>query len=113
MAQLSITLGDHGDQPCALCEQPVPAASGPRLCLAESLNPVCQACASEHAPSLVALLDLVRVADRVGRIGQHTLVPPLAALLDLARAAENYTRASSRRKLRPRFHRARASLLAP
>jgi hypothetical protein len=35
-------------------------------------------------------VELAHVADRVGRIGRHTLVPPLDALLDLARAAENY-----------------------
>jgi hypothetical protein len=36
-------------------------------------------------------LELARIAERVGRIGQHTLVPPITALLDLARAAEEYT----------------------
>ena len=48
-------------------------------------------CGRKHAPSLVALLDLAHVAERVGRIGRHTLVPPLDALLALARAAEEYT----------------------
>jgi hypothetical protein len=36
-------------------------------------------------------VDLARVAERVGRINRHTLVPSLGALLDLARAAENYS----------------------
>ncbi len=35
-------------------------------------------------------MDLAYIAERVGRIGQHTLVPPMTALLDLARAAEEY-----------------------
>jgi hypothetical protein len=51
---------------------------------------VCRDCGKSHAPALAALLDLAHVADRVGRIGRHMLVPPLDALLDLARAAENY-----------------------
>ena len=37
-----------------------------------------------------ALLDLACVAERVGRIGRHTLVPSMAVLLELARAAETY-----------------------
>jgi hypothetical protein len=55
---------------------------------------VCRPCGKKHAPSLVALLDLAHVAERVGRIGRHTLVPPMGALLDLARAAESYTDAA-------------------
>jgi hypothetical protein len=35
-------------------------------------------------------LGLGQVAERVGRMKRHTLVPPLAALLQLAGAAENY-----------------------
>ncbi len=77
--------------PCGLCSTLLPGSGGPRLCLAESLAPVCQQCGKKHDPALAALLDMARVADRVGRIGTHTLVPPLAALLDLARVAENYT----------------------
>jgi hypothetical protein len=50
-----------------------------------------------HAPSLAALLDLATTADRVGRIGRHTVSPPLAALLELARAAENYSYTLPRR----------------
>jgi hypothetical protein len=44
----------------------------------------------------VALIDLAFTAQRVGRIGHHTLVPPMTALLDLARAAEDYTRCTPR-----------------
>jgi hypothetical protein len=39
---------------------------------------------------LAALLELARVADRVGRIGGHTFMPPLKTSLDLERAAANY-----------------------
>jgi hypothetical protein len=52
---------------------------------------VCSECGKKHAPTLAALVDLAGVAERVGRIGRHTLVPPLGALLELARAAENYS----------------------
>ena len=45
---------------------------------------------------LAALLDLAAVAERVGRIGKHTLVPPMAALLDLARAAELFAESRPR-----------------
>jgi hypothetical protein len=65
------------------------------LCLAESQDCVCRRCGKQHAPSLTALLDLAGAAERVGRIGRHTVFPPLGALLDLARAAENYTGTST------------------
>ena len=57
---------------------------------------VCDDCGRKHAPSLSALVDLAKVAERVGRIGRHTLVPPMTALLDLARAAENYSTNSTK-----------------
>ena len=41
-------------------------------------------------PSLAALIHLADAAERVGRIGRHTVFPPMTALLELARAAENY-----------------------
>jgi hypothetical protein len=95
MPQLAITLHcPKTGGACGLCGGPACSTPGPRLSVAESMNLVCPDCARKHAPSLVALLDLARVAERVGRIGQHTLVPPLGALLDLARAAENYTQAA-------------------
>jgi hypothetical protein len=93
MAHLALTLDAHPHSPnCAWCKGPVGSAPGPRLCLAETLAPLCSACTKKHAPALAALADLARVADKVGRIGRHTLVPPMAALLDLARAAEDYAR---------------------
>ena len=39
---------------------------------------------------LAALVQLADEADRVGRIGRHTVFPPYTALLDLARAADRY-----------------------
>jgi hypothetical protein len=58
--------------------------------MADSSDPVCKECGRKHAPSLVALVHLADEAERVARIGRHTVFPPLTALLDLARAAETY-----------------------
>lgn len=94
MTQLTI---EHNATPgtcdCGLCGRPTESAAGPRLVLADSGDAVCLNCGCEHAPTLAALLRLARVAERVGRIGRHTLVPPLTALLDLAGVAEDYLRA--------------------
>jgi hypothetical protein len=60
------------------------------LCVADSSDPVCKDCGRKHAPSLAALVHLATEAERVARIGRHTVFPPLTALLDLARAAETY-----------------------
>jgi aryl-alcohol dehydrogenase-like predicted oxidoreductase len=49
--------------------------------------------ARKGAPSLAALVKLADAAERVGRIGRHTVFPPMTALLELARAAENYAQA--------------------
>ena len=57
---------------------------------ADGSGPVCRDCARKAAPSLAALMGLADAAERVGRIGRHTVVPPMTALLELARAAENY-----------------------
>jgi hypothetical protein len=81
---------------CAICGGPIPPDAGPQLLRADNLDVVCRPCGKEHAPSLVALLDLAGVAERVARIGRHTVFPPLTTLLDLARAAEDYTLADSR-----------------
>jgi hypothetical protein len=80
---------------CALCGDQTDSGDGPQLLQADSLDVVCRKCGKEHAPGLVALLDLACTATRVGRISRHTLVPPLSALLDLARAAEDYTLTNS------------------
>jgi len=97
MAQLAITWQPQGTSGvCGLCTREVACGDGPGLCLAESGNPVCRACGKARTPALVALLDLAGIADHVGRIGRHTLVPPMGALLELAGAAENYTRSHAR-----------------
>jgi hypothetical protein len=91
MATLTIHSHSPNSNTCALCGRNAKAGSGLRLGLADTDHAVCRDCGKCHAPALVALLDLASVAERVGRIGRHTLVPPMAALLDLARAAEMYT----------------------
>ncbi len=85
---------------CSCCGRSTHAAGGPRLSRADRMDTVCRDCGKKHAPSLVALLDLARAAERVGRMSRHTVCPPMTALLDLARAAENYT--SSAPRHRPR-----------
>jgi hypothetical protein len=78
--------------PCGFCGEPTrPGPTGTQLVVAVSEQPVCLDCAKKHAPSLAALVDLANEAERVGRIGRHTVFPPYTALLDLARAADNYT----------------------
>src|SRR5262245_46131582 len=77
--------------PCGLCGRMTEAGAGPRLVHAESQVPVCGDCGRRHAPSLTALVQLAGAAERVGRIGRHTVFPPYTALLELARAADNYT----------------------
>jgi hypothetical protein len=79
------------NDPCGLCSQPANAGGGARLVLADTLQPVCPTCGRRHAPSLAALVQLAVEAERVGRIGRHTVFPPYTALLDLARAADDYS----------------------
>ncbi len=83
---------------CSLCDRPLPALAGPRLVEIDTQQPVCRECGRRHAPSLAALLDLARTAQRIARVHRHTLVPPLHDLLDLARAAENYTHSLHERR---------------
>ena len=91
MAHLTIRLdAAHTQARCGLCGGTTGSAKGPRLADADSEATVCRSCGKRHAPSLVALLDLACVAERVGRIGRHTVVPPMGAILDLVRAAEDY-----------------------
>jgi hypothetical protein len=94
MAQLTIRLDAphpaHTPPRCALCGGSTSCAAGPQLAIVGDEAAVCRSCGKRHAPSLVALLDLARVAERVGRIGRHTVVPPMAAILDLVKAAEDY-----------------------
>jgi hypothetical protein len=91
MTPLAIQLTDRPTTDhCGLCGERTVARPGPRLCLADTWQSVCRRCARAHSPSLLALLELGHVAEQVGHIGRHTLVPPLNALLDLNRAAEKY-----------------------
>lgn len=80
--------------PCGLCGRPTRCAAGTQLALAEGTGPVCADCARKQAPSLAALVHLARAAERVGRMGRHTVFPSMTALLELARAAENYVQAA-------------------
>jgi hypothetical protein len=77
--------------PCGLCSEPTTAPAGSQILVAGTLQPVCPVCSKRHAPSLAALVQLANEAERVGRIGRHTVFPPYTALLDLARAADNYS----------------------
>ncbi len=83
------------DEPCSLCGRQVQAPAGTQLVVAETGALVCRDCGQLLAPSLAALVNLADAAERVGRIGRHTVFPPLTALLDLASAAEQYTRAAT------------------
>jgi hypothetical protein len=92
MVQLLIKFTEHpAEVPCTLCGAPMSVGIGPQLCLADSLDAVCRKCGQVHAPYLEALVDLARVAERIGRISRHTPWVPLERLLDLAHAAEAYT----------------------
>jgi hypothetical protein len=77
--------------PCGLCGQPVTLSQGLQLFLVDKRRPVCACCGRKAAPALAALLGLACAAERIAKIGQHTVSPPLSALLELARAAEHYT----------------------
>jgi hypothetical protein len=85
---------EAAEEPCGLCHRVAEFPAGNRLALAEAGTPVCQECGRAHAPSLAALVNLADAAERIGRIGRHSVFPPLTALLDLASAAEQYTAAA-------------------
>jgi hypothetical protein len=82
------------DEPCGLCSRPAEYPAGNRLVLADGGSAVCLNCGRAHAPSLAALVNLADAAERIGKIGRHSVFPPLTALLDLASAAEKYTSAA-------------------
>lgn len=94
MTQLIVQSEPAGDDGCALCGRPAGAVAGVYLVLGDGSGPVCQDCARKAAPSLAALVRLADAAERVGRIGRHTVFPPMTALLELARAAEHYSQAA-------------------
>ena len=87
---------DALEGPCGLCGKPVTLSEGLQLFHPDGQRPVCPPCGTRAAPELAALVGLASAAERVGRIGQHTVSPPLSALLELARAAENYAGSASR-----------------
>ena len=92
MSQVVLQCGTHsGVENCGMCGQAVQLTAGPQLRMVDAFNAVCSVCADKHAPSLAALLNLGRTAERIGRMGRHSVFPPLSALLDLASAAEQYT----------------------
>ncbi len=94
MDHLVITLNPNPHRTaCVLCGRPTTLGGGPNLTTSDGLEVVCPPCGRQHAPVLTRLLQLARVAERVGRMERHTLMPPLTALLELARAAEDYARA--------------------
>jgi hypothetical protein len=82
---------EPGTAACSSCAQPTRWTKGPRLVRGEDDAALCRVCGQRQVPSLVALLDLAHVADKVGRQCRHLLTPPMESLLDLARAAENYS----------------------
>lgn len=75
---------------CALCGEKTTIPAGTQLVLAGTQQLVCQGCGKRHDPALAALVQLADEAERVGRIGRHTVVPPYTALLELAQAADNF-----------------------
>ena len=75
---------------CALCGEQTTVPAGTQIVLADTQQPVCQGCGRRHDPALAALVQLADEAERVGRIGRHTVVPPYTALLELAQAADNF-----------------------
>jgi hypothetical protein len=88
------------DDRCALCQKNMGPSKGPQLYLADQEGPVCRNCGKRQAPSLAALLDLARTAERVGHVGRHSVSVPLTALFDLAGAAEAYSEAATSQHLR-------------
>jgi hypothetical protein len=78
-----------GERSCGICSNQVEPEERARLSLVKDNSPVCRKCAQQHAPFLVALLELARVADRIGRIQRHSTVGvPIRSLLQLALASE-------------------------
>ncbi len=97
MANLTIHISHQASNSwCCLCEAGLLTGAGPHLVLAETDEPVCRECGKKEAPHLVALVDLAQVAQRVGRMCKHVLVPPMEVLLSLARAAEDFIHATPR-----------------
>jgi hypothetical protein len=92
MEQVTIGFDDRARNGfCAICRERSRASAGLRLLHGESFDIVCRNCGQARAPQLLALVDLARAAERVGKVCRYLLVPPMESLLDLARAAEEYS----------------------
>jgi hypothetical protein len=92
MLQLGLQCRDESShEVCAMCGKTILVAAGHQLRTVDRFDAVCADCGGKHAPSLAALVDLARTAERVSRMGRNSVFPPLSALLDLASAAEKYT----------------------
>jgi hypothetical protein len=99
MVRLTIRISSVPTEgPCGVCGSPIAPAGGPALFLAEGSAAVCRECGDRHAPSLAALLYLGRVAERVGRVGRHTLTLPIRMMIDLTHAAEMYAGSAGAKK---------------
>lgn len=91
MTQLLVRYNSNAaSDSCGLCGQPITLPAGTQLVLAEGHRAVCQGCGRRHDPAMAALVHLADEAERVGRIGRHTVVAPYTALLELAQAADNF-----------------------
>jgi hypothetical protein len=95
MPDFSLILGDAPlSELCAVCDDAALWPRGPRLVHVPTGRPVCRECGKEHAARYAAVVELLHVADRVGRHSRHLLTPAMKSLLDLARAAEMYANTS-------------------
>ena len=75
---------------CSTCGNAALWGSGPRIVSSDTAEPMCRDCGRDHAPHLIALLDLAQTADKVGRHSRYLLTPTMKSLLELARAAETF-----------------------
>src|SRR5688500_9323555 len=84
-------VSDAEDVVCAGCGRQTHLAAGVRLCVADPNGAICRECAGRQAPALAALVELARVAERIGRIQSHSSAGvPMESLLQLAWASEHY-----------------------
>lgn len=91
MIQLLVRNSPHPVMDCCpLCGQQTTIPAGTQLVLATTQQAVCPPCGKHHDPALAALVQLADEAERIGKIGRHTVVPPYTALLELAQAADNF-----------------------
>jgi hypothetical protein len=80
-----------GDVCCPKCGAHYPGLGGLGIFSADHDQPMCRSCGKKCAPTMIALLDLARAAERVGKRCRRLLTPPMESLLDLAHAAETFT----------------------